>query len=182
MGTRPAARMISIGTDGHEMTTPRPSCFASSSASMPAAITDSSNAAVSTAMGIVVIVSNDSVDSQLLNHRPAVSQPFAVNEIIVLADAWGGSQGWCGSIRERDRNAHSHHIRDVTKLRVIERYRFATCLNSRITDSARRRANFRCRHTVSLQKRHQNGCGHCSSESLDVRIQLVNVNHSRVAA
>src|SRR6185295_3717017 len=127
MGTRPAARMISIGTDGHEMTTPRPSCFASSSASMPAAIADSSNAAVSTAMDIVVIASNDSVDSQLLNHRRAVSQPFPVNEIVVLADEWGWPQGCCGRARERDRNAHSHHIRDVTEFRVIERHRFATC-------------------------------------------------------
>jgi hypothetical protein len=89
-------------------------------------------------MGIVVIVSDDSIDSQLLNRRLAISEPVTVDEIVVLADAWGGPQGYCGSARERNRNAHPHYIRDVTKLRMVERHGFATCLNSRIANSAGR--------------------------------------------
>ena len=41
------------------------------------------------AMGAMVMISDDSVDSQFFDCCMAVSQPVAINEIVVLADAWG---------------------------------------------------------------------------------------------
>src|SRR4030095_13848607 len=74
-GHKPAARTISIGTAGHERTTVPAPCLESATG-----ITNASNAAVSTAMGEVVMISDDSVGSQLFDCCMVVSQPVAVNE------------------------------------------------------------------------------------------------------
>src|SRR3954469_15563570 len=62
IGTKPAARTISIGTDGHAMATPRPF------ASIAAALTDSLNAAVSISIGRIVMASDDPLGAQLFDY------------------------------------------------------------------------------------------------------------------
>src|SRR5689334_23094074 len=82
-GRSPAARTISIGTDGHEVIT----TDSSPCAMGPAPGDEFSKAAVRVAMALVTLsLSDDAVCVKLLDAVDAVSEPVAVDEGVVLPD------------------------------------------------------------------------------------------------
>src|SRR5262245_21716525 len=82
MGRNPAARMISIGTDGHEKTT----AGRLGSPGRSRQVNESSKEAVSLAMAEVVMMSDDSVGAQLFDAGLPITQPLTIHERIVLTD------------------------------------------------------------------------------------------------
>ena len=130
IGRSPAARMISIGTDGHERTTAGRSAVGKQSREL---VNVASKAAVSVAMAEVVMMSDHSVSAQLLDGCLTISQPLAIDERIVLADRGRRPQRWSFRFRKGDGHAHADDISHAAKLRVIERHGLAAGLNARIS-------------------------------------------------
>ena len=115
---------------------------------------------------------DDPVGPQLFNACVAVSEPLAVNELVVLANRRRRPQGRCLGLGERDRDAHPDDISNAAKLRVIERHCFAACADTWIAYGVRGRADFRCRDSMLFEQRHKDRRRHCARESFDVRVQF----------